>query len=54
MKRLCVFCGSNFGQGTKYRESAVALGHALSDRGLGLVYGGGKVGLMGVIADTVI
>jgi uncharacterized protein (TIGR00730 family) len=54
MKRICVFCGSNPGRGGKYRNTAVKLGHALAERGLGLVYGGGKVGLMGTIADAVL
>jgi hypothetical protein len=54
MKRICVFCGSNFGHGDQYRTMAVKLGHALAERGLGLVYGGGKVGLMGAIADAVL
>lgn len=54
MKRICVFCGSNSGHGEKYRAMAVTLGHALAARGLGLVYGGGRVGLMGAIADAVL
>jgi uncharacterized protein (TIGR00730 family) len=54
MKRICVFCGSNFGQSEKYRAMAVKLGQDLAARGLGLVYGGGNVGLMGVIADAVL
>jgi uncharacterized protein (TIGR00730 family) len=53
MRRLCVFCGSNIGTQPAYRESAEALGAVLAKRGIGLVYGGGNVGLMGVIADTV-
>jgi uncharacterized protein (TIGR00730 family) len=54
MKRICVFCGSNSGRGELYGAMAVKLGHALAARGLGLVYGGGKVGLMGTIADAVL
>lgn len=54
LKRLCVFCGSNPGRGEKYRAAAVTLGHVLAARGLELVYGGGKVGLMGTIADAVL
>src|SRR5688572_8319637 len=53
MRRICVFCGSNIGTQPAYRESAEALGAVLVKRGIGLVYGGGNVGLMGVIADTV-
>jgi len=52
MKRLCVFCGSSFGANPAYAENAVALGTLLASRGIGLVYGGGNVGLMGVIADA--
>ncbi len=53
MKRLCVFCGSSVGNNTAYIDAAQALGAALARRRIGLVYGGGKVGLMGVIADAV-
>lgn len=54
MKRICVFCGSNLGARPDYREAAIALAHTLADRGLGLVYGGAGVGLMGVIADAML
>lgn len=54
MKRVCVFCGSNPGRSPAYREAAVALGETLAARGLGLVYGGASVGLMAVVADTVL
>ena len=54
MKRLCVFCGSAIGRQTAYAEAAGALAAALLDRGLGLVYGGGSVGLMGILADAVL
>ena len=53
MQRLCVFCGSSIGTQPAYREAAEALGAVLAKRGVGLVYGGGNVGLMGVIADAV-
>ena len=52
MKRLCVFCGSSTGSNPAYAEAAVTLGTLLAKRGIGLVYGGGNVGLMGVIADA--
>src|SRR5438270_8789534 len=52
MKRLCVFCGSSSGRPSLYGEAARELGRALAARGLGLVYGAGHVGLMGVIADA--
>jgi len=54
MKRICVYCGSSPGRLPEYLEAATSLGSALVDLGLGLVYGGASVGLMGEIADTVI
>ncbi|HTC94231.1 MAG TPA: TIGR00730 family Rossman fold protein [Terriglobales bacterium] len=54
MKRICVFCGSNLGRHASYRKAAMEMGHLLSARGIGLVYGGAKVGLMGTIADAVL
>lgn len=53
LKRICVFCGSNSGVRPIYTEVAQALGRALAGLRIGLVYGGGRVGLMGVIADSV-
>jgi len=52
MRRLCVFCGSSSGHDPAYGALAVQLGHALARRGIGLVYGGGRIGLMGVLADA--
>jgi uncharacterized protein (TIGR00730 family) len=52
VRRVCVFCGSNVGARPVYGELAVALGQEIARRGLGLVYGGGDVGLMGVVADA--
>lgn len=54
MKRVCVFCGSSVGNQAIYRDVAVAMGSLLASRGIGLVYGGGHVGLMGVVADAVL
>ena len=54
MKRVCVFCGSNLGRRPAYRKAAVEVGYLLAERGIGLVYGGAKVGLMGTIADAVL
>jgi len=51
--RLCVFSGSSPGGRREYTESAQQLGQELAARGIQLVYGGGDVGLMGIIADTV-
>src|SRR5260221_14578487 len=52
MKTLCVFCGSNFGADPAYRASAIKVGSLLTARGITLVYGGGKVGMMGALADS--
>jgi uncharacterized protein (TIGR00730 family) len=52
VKRVCVFCGSSPGARPGYRAAAQALGAAIAKRGLGLVYGGAHVGLMGVVADA--
>lgn len=52
LKRVAVFCGSSLGNQSAYTETAVTLGGLLARRGIGLVYGGGNVGLMGVIADA--
>ncbi|HZY03555.1 MAG TPA: TIGR00730 family Rossman fold protein [Anaeromyxobacteraceae bacterium] len=52
LRRVCVFCGSAVGARPAYRRAAARLGEALARRGLGLVYGGGSVGLMGVVADA--
>ena len=49
---LCVFCGSNSGADPAYAESARRLGYLLADRGITVVYGGGRVGLMGALADA--
>lgn len=53
LKRVCVFCGSNPGFDPAYLRSAEEMGRAMAARGIGLVYGGGNVGLMGKVADTV-
>ncbi|WP_437274692.1 TIGR00730 family Rossman fold protein [Sorangium sp. So ce375] len=52
LSRICVYCGSNPGASPAYREAAVRLGELLAARGIGLVYGGGRVGLMGAVADA--
>ncbi len=54
MKRLCVFCGSSAGSRPVYAEAARATGRLMAERGIGLVYGGGNVGLMGEVADAVL
>lgn len=52
--RICVFCGSSAGRLPEYRAATVAFGELLAREGIGLVYGGAHVGLMGVLADTVL
>lgn len=51
-RRICVYCGSRDGADPRYREAAEALGAALAYSGLGLIYGGARVGLMGALADA--
>ena len=52
MNRVCVFCGAQPGHDPVHARLAADLGRAIAARGLGLVYGGGKVGLMGIVADA--
>ena len=52
MRSLGVFCGSSPGAQSAYADAARAMGHTLAERGIRLVYGGGHVGLMGVLADA--
>lgn len=54
IKRICVFSGSSPGRRSSYENAAKELGNELLKHNIELVYGGGNVGLMGVIADTVI
>jgi len=54
IQSICVYCGSSFGNRPVYVEAARALAAALATRHIGLVYGGGNVGLMGVIADEML
>ena len=54
LPRVCVFCDSKTGHNEQYRQAAAELGGLLVDRGFGLVFGGGSVGLMGVVADAVL
>jgi uncharacterized protein (TIGR00730 family) len=53
MKKICVYCGSSPGASQAYADAAQALGKLMVDQGIGLVYGGGSVGLMGMIAKAV-
>ena len=52
MKRVCVFAGSSVGARPSYRQAAEELGKTLAGRGMGVVFGGGRVGLMGALADA--
>jgi uncharacterized protein (TIGR00730 family) len=52
MRRICVFCGSSPGTDPAYAALAHSVGEGLARRGFGVVYGGGRVGLMGVVADS--
>ena len=54
MRRVCVFCGSSAGCDPRYAEQAAALARELVSRGMGVVFGGGSVGLMGVLADELL
>jgi uncharacterized protein (TIGR00730 family) len=52
MRRICVYCGSSAGFDPVYKAAAIELGAFLATQGIGLVYGGGNVGLMGALADA--
>lgn len=54
VRRLCVYCGSAVGRSERFRAAASALGARLAEAQIELVYGGGRVGLMGVVADAVL
>lgn len=52
IRRICVFCGASAGHDPSYLAAAHAVGEGLATRGIGLVYGGGRVGLMGAVAEA--
>jgi uncharacterized protein (TIGR00730 family) len=54
MERICVFCGASPGARPEYRQAAAELARLLTAEGIGVVYGGGGVGLMGALADAVL
>ena len=54
MKKIVVFCGSSLGFNPVYKEAAIELGNYFAKNNIGLVYGGGKIGMMGVLADTIL
>ena len=54
MKKIVVFCGSSLGFNPVYKEAAIELGNYFAKNKIGLVYGGGKIGMMGVLANTIL
>ena len=54
IKSICVYCGSGFGGDPIFAENATALGRLMAEQGINLVYGGGNVGLMGTVAQSVL
>jgi uncharacterized protein (TIGR00730 family) len=54
LKKIVVFCGSSLGFSPIYKEAAVTLGNYFVENKIGLVYGGGKIGMMGMLADTIL
>jgi len=54
MKKIAVFCGSSTGFSEVYKNDAIQLGNYFAKNNIGLVYGGGKIGMMGVLADTML
>ena len=54
LKKIVVFCGSSLGFSSIYKEAAVTLGNYFVENKIGLVYGGGKIGMMGMLADTIL
>jgi hypothetical protein len=54
MRKIVVFCGSSLGFNPIYKEAAIELGNYFVNNNIGLVYGGGKIGMMGIISDTIL
>lgn len=54
MKRICVYCGAAADVDESYRAAAIRMGSLLAESGIGLIYGGGRIGLMGLMADAVL
>lgn len=53
-RNICVYCGSSSGTSPEFAAEAIALGRLLANQNFGLVYGGGRIGLMGLVADAVL
>ena len=54
MKKIVVFCGSSLGFNPIYKKAAIELGNYFVNNNIGLVYGGGKIGMMGILSDTIL
>lgn len=54
IKRIAVFCGSSLGRNLLYRQDSLVLARLMHKHGIGLVYGGGNIGLMGILADEIL
>ena len=54
MKKIAVFCGSSLGFNTIYKEAAIELGNYFASNNIGLVYGGGRIGMMGILSSTIL
>ena len=54
MKKIVVFCGSSLGFNSVYKNAAIELGNFFADNNIELIYGGGKIGMMGILADTIL
>lgn len=54
MKRIAIFCGSSLGFNKVYKNDAIKLGNHFAENNIGLVYGGGKIGMMGILADAIL
>lgn len=54
LQNICVFCGSSFGRSDRYRDEVEKLGKSLANKKINLIYGGGNVGLMGVLARSIL
>ena len=54
MKKIVVFCGSSLGYNPVYKDAAIELGNYFAINNIGMVYGGGKIGMMGILSDTIL
>ncbi|MBP2966922.1 LOG family protein, partial [Acinetobacter baumannii] len=54
MKKIAIYCGASLGKSEIYKKKTIELGNWMLEKNYGLIYGGGAVGLMGVMADTIV